>query len=404
MTDEIVGVEARGRAASGVRALARREIVRRIFVKVHRTIGLFLGAVIVLVGLSGSMLAYRQAIDERLNANLMLVDIPPQGAFRPLDEILTAAKAIIPPEGVPERLRMPRHRGAAAAVTYMVEEADLTTTFYEIFVDPYTAKVKGQRIYLRGEGQLEQPFIRLLIAFHWTLLLGFNNAYILGTIAIFMFFSILMGLYLWWPRNGEWRQGMRIKWGASPERVAFDVHRSVGVFSAAILVVMLFTGVAMIFKPITRSAVTLLSPVRPDPEYGRSKPIAGQPAIGVDEAVAIADKVFPDGKLRWILLPSKPTSPYVVGKLADNEPNRTQTYRNVGIDQYSGRVLHVQDRNSFTGGERFIEWLFPLHSGEAFGEPARPFILLIGLIPLIMYVTGFLRWRQRRRARKSVAQ
>ena len=404
MTDEIVGVEARSRAASGVRALARREIVRRIFVKVHRTVGLFLGAVIVLVGLSGSMLAYRQAIDEHLNASLMLVEIPPQGAFRPLDEILTAAKAVIPSEGVPERLRMPRHRGAAAAVTYMVEEADLTTTFYEIFVDPYTAKVKGQRIYLRGEGQLEQPFIRLLIAFHWTLLLGFNYAYILGTIAIFMFFSILMGLYLWWPRNGDWRQGMRIKWGASPERIAFDVHRSVGVFSAAILLVMLFTGVAMIFKPTTRSAVTLLSPVRPDPEYGRSKPIGGQSAIGVDEAVAIADKVFPDGKLRWILLPSKPTSPYVVGKLADNEPNRTQTYRNVGIDQYSGRVLHVQDRNSFTGGERFIEWLFPLHSGEAFGEPARPFILLIGLIPLIMYVTGFLRWRQRRRARKSAAQ
>ena len=84
------------------------------------------------------------------------------------------------------------------------------------------------------------------------------------------------------------------------------MHRSVGVFSAAILVVMLFTGVAMIFKPITRSAVTLLSPVRPDPEYGRSKPIAGQPAIGVDEAVAIADKVFPDGKLRWILLAGRP--------------------------------------------------------------------------------------------------
>jgi len=404
MTNEIVGIEVKSRAASGAREFGRRELIRRAFVEVHRTIGLFLGAVIVLVGLSGSMLAYRQAIDEHLNASLMLVDIPPQGAFRPLDAILAAAKAVIPPDGIAERLRMPRHRGASAAVTYMVEEADLTTTFYEIYVDPYTAKVKGQRIYLRGEGQLEQPFIRLLIAFHWTLLLGFNNAYILGAIAIFMFFSILMGLYLWWPRNGDWRQGLRIKWGASPERIAFDVHRSVGIFSAAILLVMLFTGLAMIFKPTTRSAVTLFSSVRPDPEFGRSKPIAGHSPIGVGEAVAIADKVFPDGKLRWILLPSKPTSPYVVGKLADNEPNRTQTYRNVGIDQYSGEILHVQDRNAFTGGERFIEWLFPLHSGEAFGEPARPFILLIGLIPLTMYVTGFLRWRQRRRARKPPAR
>jgi uncharacterized iron-regulated membrane protein len=163
---------------------------------------------------------------------------------------------------------------------------------------------------------------------------------------------------------------------------------------------MLFTGIAMIFKPATRSVVTMFSPVRPDPEYGRSTPIPGQSPIGVSDAVKIADKVFPDGKLRWVLLPSKPASVYVVGKQADNEPNRTQTFRNVGIDQYSGQILHVQDRNTFTGGERFLEWLFPLHSGEAFGEIGRPFTLLIGLIPLTLYMSGFLRWLQRRRGRQ----
>ena len=53
------------------------------------------------------------------------------------------------------------------------------------------------------------------MAFHWTLLLGVNNAYILGSLAILIFFSILVGLYLWWPRNGDWRLGLKIKWGAS---------------------------------------------------------------------------------------------------------------------------------------------------------------------------------------------
>ena len=156
----------------------------------------------------------------------------------------------------------------------------------------------------------------------------------------------------------------------------------------------------MIFKPATRSVAGLFSQVRADPDYGKSTPIPGRPPIGVDEAVAIADKIFSDGRLHWILLPSTPSGVYVVGKQSKDEPNRTTTFRNVGVDQYSGQVLYVQDRNAFTAGERFLEWLFPLHTGEAFGAFGRSIVLVIGLTPLSLYVTGFLRWRQKRRARR----
>ncbi|MBM3625505.1 MAG: PepSY domain-containing protein, partial [Alphaproteobacteria bacterium] len=106
------------------------------------------------------------------------------------------------------------------------------------------------------------------------------------------------------------------------------------------------------------------------------------------------------GRLHWILLPSAPSGVYIVGKQSDDEPNRTKTSRNVSVDQYSGELLQVQDRNGFTAGEKFLEWLFPLHSGEAFGAIGRSVVLAIGLTPLVLYVTGFLRWRQKRRARR----
>jgi uncharacterized iron-regulated membrane protein len=63
----------------------------------------------------------------------------------------------------------------------------------------------------------------------------------------------------------------------------------------------------------------------------------------------------------------------------------------------------VQDRKSFTAGETFMEWLYPLHSGEAFGDVGRPITLLIGLTPLILFVTGFMRWRGKRRARRRTS-
>jgi len=378
----------------------RREFARGVFLQIHRTIGLLAGAIFVLVGLSGGVLAFREDIDEWLNAPLMRVATPAQANYRPIDEIFAAAVAAMPPEGKAERLTLPRHAGAAAAIAYIVETDDLDTYSYEIFVDPYTARVTGQRLLLHGDRVLSQPLVPIVMAFHWTLLLGANNAYIVGAVAGLVILSVLVGLYLWWPRNGDWRLGLKIKWRASPERVVYDLHRSVGVYLGAVLLVMLFTGVAMIFKPATRAVVSRFSSLGADPDFGRSTPIPGKAPIGVAAAVAVADKVFPDGRLHWILLPSSPTGVYVVGKQASEEPNRTKTHRNVGVDQYEGRVLHVQDRGKFTAGERFLEWLFPLHSGEAFGAIGRPLALLIGLAPLTLFGTGFMRWRLKRRARK----
>ncbi|WP_442756558.1 PepSY-associated TM helix domain-containing protein [Methylocystis sp. JAN1] len=399
MNDSMIGV-----ASPGSLSRRRRRRGRNALLRIHRVIGLFLGAVFVLVGLSGSILAYRERLDEQLNASIMRVEIPQKDAvYRPIDELLAAAVAAMPTDGKLERLTMPRQAGSVMAVTYIVETDDLDTYVHQIFVDPYSVKVTGQRLFLHGDDPLSQPLIQILMTFHWTLLLGVNNAYVVGFLGILLFISVLLGLYLWWPVNGDWRLGLKVKWGASAERVVFDLHRSLGVYCAVFLLITLFTGAAMIFKPATRNVVNLLSPVRPDPDFGKSTPSPGRSPIGVGEATEIANKAFPDGRLHWVLFPNTPTAVYIVGKQADYEPNQTKTYRNVGIDQYSGQVLHVQDRARFSGGETFLEWLFPIHSGEAFGGLGRPIALAIGLSPFVFYVTGLTRWLQKRRARRRPA-
>ena len=392
-------VEAEAISTSG--AERRRRSGRVLFLRIHRIIGLSFGAVFVLIGLSGAILSYRENIDELLNAAIMRVSRPGgDAAFRPVDEIVSAAAAAMPPDGKIERLTMPREASSAAAISYIAETDDLDTFVHEIFVDPYSAKVTGQRLFLHGDDPLSQPLIQILMMFHWTLLLGVNNAYVVGTVGVALFISLLLGLYLWWPINGNWRLGLKVKWSGSAERVAMDLHKCIGIYCSAILLVTLFTGVAMIFKPATRSVVGLFSPVRGDPDFGKSTPGAGRVAIGPGEAAAIADKIFPEGRLHWILFPTTPTGVYVVGKQSDFEPNQTKTYRNVGVDQYTGQVLYVQDPSRFSGGEKFLEWLFPIHSGEVFGGMGRPIVMVIGLAPLFLFLTGLTRWLQKRRVRR----
>lgn len=306
---------------------------RKLWLTVHKYIGLVLGTLFVFVGLTGSILAFWQTIDEWLNQDIMIVAVPPGGATgRPLDEILAAAKAAAPPDTVPGSLRMPRHASAAAMV-YVVPADAVDPDFYEIFVDPYTAKVTGQRLGKRGDSLLSQPFINIIMDLHWTLLLGYDKAYLVGIPAIFLMVSVLAGLYLWWPRNGNWRQALTIKRGASFERLTLDIHKTIGLYLSAVLIVILFSGIYMIFKPQVRAIVQVVSPVREEPVNAKSKPIPGRPPLGLDAAAAIADKIFPDGKLHEIGLPTGPEGVYSVGKRANSEPNRASTNRNVTIDQ-----------------------------------------------------------------------
>jgi uncharacterized iron-regulated membrane protein len=367
----------------------------------HKTIGLTFGVIFMLIGLSGAILVYRDAIDESLNAGLMRVEPEMGGQYRPIDDIFDAAKAAMPPDAKPERITLPRHAWAAATVTYLSETDDLDTFAYDMFVDPYTAKVKGQRLKIHGDDRFSQPAIALLMDFHWTLLLGANNAFLIGGVAIVVFISILIGFYLWWPVNGNWRLGLKIKWPATTQRIIYDLHRATGFYFGLILLISLFTGVAMIFKPVTRDLVSLVSPVRGKEDFGKSQSSGGQAPISPGAAVRIADTVFPQGRLHWILLPTSPTGVYVVGKQSTSEPNRSKTFHNVGIDQYSGAVTRIQDRDAYRFGDKFMEWLFPLHSGEFLGEIGRPLFVLLGLSPLLLFTTGVLRWSSKRRALKT---
>jgi uncharacterized iron-regulated membrane protein len=400
MAGGIIESGAKIRAAPVLPPSHRLEFGRTLWVKVHRYIGLFLGAVFVVVGLTGSILAFWQAIDEWLNKDIMIVAAPPDDAiYRPLDTIVAAAKAAAPPHSVPVVLTMPRHANAAVSVSYTVATKENQPDQYEVFVDPYTAQTTGQRFLQHGDSVLSMPFIRTIISLHASLLFGDDRRYVVGIPAIFLLVSIVIGLYLWWPRNGNWCHALTIKWGATPVRLTYDVHKTTGLYLAIVLIILLFSGIYMVFRPQVQSLMSLFSPVREEPKDLKSTPIAGRPPLGLDATAAIADKIFPDGKLRSISLPQGREGVYVFGKQAASEPNRWGTFRNVTIDQYHGQVLHVQDRSNFTAGETFLEWQYPLHCGEAFGNIGRAFIMVMGFAPLILYVTGFLRWRQKRRAR-----
>ena len=65
---------------------------------------------------------------------------------------------------------------------------------------------------------------------------------------------------------------------------------------------------------------------------------------------------------------------------------------------YSARPFPLEDPDKAPKANGFLEWLHPLHNGEAFGIAGRIAALLIGILPACLFLTGLVRWRQKRRS------
>ena len=375
---------------------------RKFWLKVHLYLGLFAGAVFVFMGLTGSLLAFGSKLDAGLNPTLMTVPVANENTIKPLDDIVAAGLKALPSDGKAINLDFPKHSGLAFQLWF--EQPSPGTNDLErhqILINPYTGLVTGQRLLIDFERPWRDPLMDFILRLHYSLALGSTGMTIVGFIGLALLFSVLTGLILWWPNPGKLKKALTIKRKASPERLNFDLHKTVGFYTAILLLFLIMSGVYLIFPDYGRGLVRVFSPVaEPWPMYQSKVPKDNEKPISLAEVKAITDARFPDGEYRWIVFPRNESDVYLVGKREINEVNLKIPYRSLWIDQYSGKILHVRENRTATAGDMFEQWLYPLHSGEAFGLMGQSIILITGLVPLMLYVTGIIRWLQKRRVRK----
>ncbi len=376
---------------------------RKFWFKIHLYLGLFAGAVFVLIGLTGSLLAFGSTLDAWLNPKLMTVPVANENTIKPLDEIVAAGLKALPLNGKVLDLEFPRHTGLAFQLWFeqpSPQANDLER--HQIFINPYTGVVTGQRLLIDFERPWRDPLMDFILRFHYSLALGLIGMNIVGFIGLALLFSVLTGLILWWPSPGKLGKALTIKRKASSERLNFDLHKTFGFYTAIILLFLILSGVYLIFPNYGRGLVSVFSPVaEPWPIYQSTVPKDNKAPISLAEIKAITDARFPDGEYRWIVFPQNESDVYLVGKREIDEVNLKIPYRSLWIDQYSGKILHERENLTATAGDTFEQWLYPLHTGEAFGLVGQNIILITGLVPLMLYVTGVIRWLQKRRAKRG---
>lgn len=382
-----------------------RIYARKIWVNVHLYIGLLLGAVLSITGVTGSLIVFWQPIDTALNPDLLVPDSTcTEANHRSVDELVAAVRAKMPPNGQLISLDFPDHERPLLWAWYQIPapEAEWDDR-YTLFVAPCSGAVTGPRLWDSQKRPWVAPLMSAIIQLHTSLWLNGGSIllgnHLLSFGSVLLMGSIVIGYYLWWPSQGSWRSAFVIKWGARGKRLNYDLHKIVGGSLGLLLLVSLFTGLYL-YSPWTDlidRGVNLFSPVTTLHALPpASTPMAGQEPINLGRVIEIARTALSSGRPISLELPVDEQGTYVV-----TVDTGTVWKSQVTIEQYSGAVLRVQGPQVASMGDHVLAWLFPLHTGQAFGLPGRIVLVILGVAPTCLYMTGFILWWNRRRVRHS---
>lgn len=358
-----------------------RPSFRRASVALHRWVGLGAGLLLAVIGLTGSALVFREEIDRALNPGLLRVAA--RAERQPLEAAVRAAVAAHPEAPAPRRVRLSRRADGVTEV-WMGTKPDLF-----VYVDPYTARVLGAR-------RPTEFLTGWLFELHSHLLGGETGHRVAGAASLVLVALSLSGLVAWWPGRRKLGVALTVARDRGRRRLVLDLHRAGGFYVSGFLLLSGTTGASLVFHEQFEAALNraFRSAALPPAPAAASAPAL--PALPLDSALAVAERVAPGGYVSYVYPAATPGQAVMVRKRRPGELHQNgKTF--VYVDPRDNRLLGLVDGPTSPAGARAYSALYPLHTGVVGGLPTRLLLVLVGLTPAALFVTGVLMWRARPR-------
>jgi uncharacterized iron-regulated membrane protein len=368
-------------------------------VTLHLWLGLSLGALLVLIALSGSTMIFRYELERFFYPSL--THTSGSGAQH-LDACLVAAQSVNPQKSV-RTLRLPTHSdGTLEWLTIPIGQStkEQATTVY---TDPYTCAVLGTR----GPGKDVMSF---LVNFHHALFLKKNGAYLQTCVALTAVFLAVSGLIQWWPRSWSWSR-------LRPRASSRPLHYAVGFWFCLPLIVIASTAIFMawrseITKALLNEDSAKVAAAKSITETRKSldatKPKTPLP-LSLDAIMSAARSAKPEASWRILTLPLSPRDATRITYQLPGEYGRAGNNQ-IALKQNPGgtpRVTSITELRNATAEKRFLTLLATIHYGEFAGIVSRLLWCLTGFMPAVLFASGLRMYRRRLlsadRARRALA-
>ncbi len=388
------------------------QMVRHFFVFIHRWAGLLMTVFLILVGLTGSLLAFKSDLERLICPRIYAT---PRPGVPPLDLATLAERA----EGL-----VPQGR---VVTVYLVESDQALVVFdpredpatgkpYELdfgqlFVDPWSGEELGRRQF----GDLSQGLINLMPfiwTLHYTLALGAPGLWVLGIVALVWTIDCFIGFYLTLPVSSgafwrRWKPAWLVKRKAGAYRLNFDLHRAGGLWVWLMLLVFAWSSVMLnlpsVYDWVTGAVFDYRS--LPEENTATSPPPNEIPRLDFRTALSTGERLMAEQATKYGFSVQREVMLYRMGGVYSYFVKSSRDIRDkagltyITFDADMGALISLELPTGEHSGNTITYWLRALHMADVFGLPYRIFVCVLGLIITMLSVTGVYIWWKKRKAR-----
>jgi uncharacterized iron-regulated membrane protein len=361
---------------------------RRILFWVHLTAGAMAGLVILVMSVTGVLLAYKRQIIRWADGSFQSHPVPGARPL-PMEEVLARVQA--------SRGRMPSgitlRPGARDALAFDLGREST------VFVDRFTGQELGEE-----SPKLRGFFSGLEDLHRWLGASTANRRYgraITGACNLSFLVLVTTGPFLWWPR--EWTLAALKKiavlrpgpWNRARD---WNWHNTLGSWCAAPLFLVVVTGVIMSYPWANNLLYRLTgnaSPPPPSVAAAKGRPDReSQKGTGHDSRLdglenlfARAERQVPGWTTISVRLAGAP-SDQLTFSIDRGNGGRPDLRSQLTLDTASGAVTSMEDFSSYNRGRRWRLWARFTHTGEAFGAMGQTIAGIASLAASLLVFTG----------------
>jgi len=358
--------------------------MRKRLWQIHAWFGLIAGLGLLVIGLTGSLLVFRGELEKFVNPELVRVEVSATGRL-PMDTLLGEARRQLPDHEITGWLPQ-QEDPELADVLYVIRHGD--NEWLLATLDPYTGRL------LASPRLGTRTLTGWLLDLHYELLADHAGMLVAGLLGVAL---CLLGVTGVWLYREFWKHLLTLRWRKGARILFSDLHKFVGITSAALNLLLGFTGA---YWNVTHVAGHWING---DPVQPRIEKRLYADSLSLEALMRDANTRMPGFRTHFISLPSLPDTPVITlwgapeprGVLTGNYGS-TLTY-----DPQSGAHKTSFDLRTAGIWSRIVDAFGPLHFGTFGGLPVKILWALAGLAPGLLAVSGFVIWRLRRKASKD---
>ncbi|WP_417760173.1 PepSY domain-containing protein [Shewanella sp.] len=357
--------------------------VQRISFRVHQWLGLASAAVLLVVGLTGGLLAF----EDQIVGAWPTPKVTPQAQIMAPAQLLSALNL---PDKQLERIYLEQAPDEPARALY--RDGKTKQREWRTF-NPYTGEILGPR------PAISEFFGDVMALHRWLLMPNSIGSLFTGTAAVMAIIFLIAGIIRRAPDN--WRNvkdWLVWKKGSSGRHLLWQWHALLGTWLFVPIFIMAITGPWFAFDWYRDGLRSALETPKPKLELKSSSN-----EVNLDAVWQTLQTTVPNGHFARLYMPRKPGDALNIRYLDTDAPHH-HAFSALSLDLATGKVLAQQRYADLSGGDYILANIYALHTGLYFGLPGRIIWSLGALAFGSFAVTGvWLFFNRRSRPKEAVS-